>query len=145
MLYLQAVSARTRLSHVPIRARADDGWRLSLAVPLFTSPMESGEAPLPAVAEWLAANIHDEQQPAGASHVIALCRALACNLPRSCCIPYCTVRMVIVHIPGREDSSMPSMLKRSSTLSMGPTIVIPFLSCESSGLRERLTKLQVSG
>ncbi|KAK9839640.1 hypothetical protein WJX81_002320 [Elliptochloris bilobata] len=44
----------------------DDGWRLSLAVPLFTSPAESGEAPLPAAAEWLAANIHDEQQPAEA-------------------------------------------------------------------------------
>ncbi len=35
-------------------------------MPLFTSPAESGEAPLPAVAEWLAANIHDEQQPVGA-------------------------------------------------------------------------------
>ena len=45
---------------------ADDGWRLSLVVPLFTSPAESGEAPLPAVAEWLASNIHDEQQPGGA-------------------------------------------------------------------------------
>ncbi|KAK9824118.1 hypothetical protein WJX72_007884 [[Myrmecia] bisecta] len=41
-----------------------DQWRLSLHVPMFSNTSERGEAPISAVAEWLASNVVDESQPA---------------------------------------------------------------------------------
>ena len=46
-------------------ANADDGWRLSLSVPLFTDASERAEASIQAVAEWLDSYVFDDVPASG--------------------------------------------------------------------------------
>ena len=94
---------------------ADDAWRLSLAVPLFTSPVEGGEAPLQAVAEWLAANIHDEQQPAGVPCRYSM-QGLTCCMTCNCCKSLCGEHKGSCR-HGEDGNVMPGMLKRQRLFS----------------------------